>query len=64
MGVDICWVKTEMLDAFPDEFAKFPVVLAGAVVLDDDELICAILDLTTKPSEGIPEGVEMVEGSW
>lgn len=50
-----------MLDAFPDNFAEVPGVMAGAIALDDDELTCANLEVAIKLSEGFPEGVELME---
>lgn len=62
VGVDIRWLRTEVLVAFFDKFAKFPVVLAGAIALDDDELTCANIEVRTILSEEVPEGVKVMEG--
>lgn len=62
VGVEICAVDSEMLDAVPVDMAKFSVVLAGVVALDDDEPRNASLEVETKVSITFLEEVAVNEG--
>ena len=62
VGVEVCAVDSEMLDAFPVDMAKFSVVLAGVVALDDDEPRNASLEVETKVSIKFLEEVAVNEG--
>ena len=63
VGVEIGGVEIETLDAFPDNFEIYTVVLAGIVALDDDEPTDADLEVETRLSIELPDDVEVIEGS-